>query len=146
MKTQNEKVIQQIPRKTGKKCRAKDKISDKLQGSVKYPQPSANDLTAFVIQYLNLHGFKVWRCNNMGVYDAVKGIYRKNPNALRGVPDVTGYRKKDGCFVGIEVKAGKDKLSEFQNYFISHASEHNCICFAIWSGDEFLEKIKPHLN
>ncbi|MHB8871645.1 MAG: VRR-NUC domain-containing protein [Candidatus Doudnabacteria bacterium] len=77
---------------------------------------TANDLTDAIVTYLNLQGHFVWRQNNGGVFDPTKKIFRKNPKQKKGVPDICGI-SKHGYGLYIEVKTGKDKLSEEQKEF-----------------------------
>lgn len=56
-----------------------------------------------------------WRQNNHGVYDQKKGIYRRNANTLRGIPDlfvVDGSR-----LMALEVKSYDGRLSPDQKDF-----------------------------
>jgi hypothetical protein len=83
-----------------------------------------NILTKDVISFLTLKKYKVWRNNNGAVYDVKAKCFRKNQTTLLGVPDIIGYNKLDGTFIGVEIKTGKDKLSpmqiDFQNECIKH--------------------------
>jgi len=85
---------------------------------------SANKLTNSVLDYLNSTGFMAWRNNTMGVYDAKKQCYRRF-NGLRGVGDILGIHKETGTFLSVEIKAGKDKLSVYQDKFIQDIEKHN---------------------
>jgi len=62
------------------------------------------------LSYLTLQGFALWRQNTSGIYDQKTGRYRFNPQGRRGVPNIIGFRKRDGVFIGVEVKAGCDQL------------------------------------
>ena len=78
----------------------------------------ANKLTTAVMKKLHAAGIFCWRQNNMPVYDPKLnngyGGYRAHAG-LKGVPDIICIIK--GQFVGLEIKAGKDKLSEHQILF-----------------------------
>jgi len=91
----------------------------------------ANDLTKAVIQYLSLNGWKVWRYNNVGVWDAKKGVHRKSKMTLKGVPDVIGFHKTTGIFGGFEIKVGKDRLSPEQKQFLDELESANGIGLVI---------------
>ena len=78
----------------------------------------ANNLTKAVITWLSYNGWKVWRYNNIGVWDAKKGVHRKSKMTLKGVPDVIGFHKTTGIFGGFEIKVGKDRLSQEQSQFL----------------------------
>lgn len=74
---------------------------------------TASELTKMMIDYLNSKGMEVWRNNNL----AVKGrafIGRK------GVPDIIGYDRKHGQFVGCEIKKLGDRISPEQFSFLTH--------------------------
>lgn len=77
------------------------------------PKPeTANRITANVIRIINsTPGCVAYRVNNVGVWDAAKQIHRKG-NTEKGLPDIWACLR--GRFVTIEVKAGRDKLSEDQ--------------------------------
>ena len=78
----------------------------------------ANKLTAAVMKKLTEAGVFCWRQNNMPVYDPALnngyGGYRSH-GGLKGVPDIICIIA--GQFVGIEIKAGKDRLSPEQIHF-----------------------------
>ena len=82
-------------------------------------QSPANALTDAVMQYMKLLGCAVARINTTGIYDEAKGRYRTS-GATKGVEDVTctmpvfvqGH--KIGVTVAVEVKIGRDKMSEDQ--------------------------------
>lgn len=96
---------------------------------------TANALTKQTIKILSLHGFNVWRQNNGGVYDPTKKAFRRN-SSTPGVPDVIGYDKKTGVFVCAEIKAGKDKLSIFQERFINDVIRAGGSAFVIRTVDD----------
>ena len=73
---------------------------------------TASELTKMMIDYLGERGMEVWRNNNL----AVKGrafIGRK------GVPDIIGYDRKHGQFVGCEIKKLGDRISPEQFTFLT---------------------------
>lgn len=72
----------------------------------------ANSLTASVLfDFIHIRGGYAFRVNNMGVYDAKRGVYRKG-GTVKGIPDVIGLI--DGRFIGIEIKFGSDRMSADQ--------------------------------
>lgn len=93
------------------------KIATKQAGKpVKQKAETANRITANVIRIINsTPGCVAYRINNVGVWDAAKGIHRAG-NTEKGLPDVWACCR--GRFLTIEVKAGKDKLSEHQQHRI----------------------------
>jgi len=76
-----------------------------------YSDKTANGLTKCITDYLRLKGAFVSRLNNTGIYDAKIKRYRRGMNR-RGLPDLIATYK--GKSLHIEVKAGRDKLSEHQ--------------------------------
>lgn len=103
---------------------------------------SANDLTKHVLKILDLKGFKAWRNNTTGVYDPTKKIFRRNPALLKGVPDVLGYHKKTALFICVEVKSGKDKLSQEQINFLNDVKLSGGLQFVIHNMDDIEEMNK----
>jgi hypothetical protein len=81
----------------------------------------ANKLTQWAIDVLSADGSQVWRNNNLAVRGR-KFIGRK------GVPDIVGYNWV-GVAIYCEVKSGKDKLSEEQIAFMTHATTMGC---SVW--------------
>lgn len=109
-------------------------------------QSTASETTKAIILYLNAFGCVAWRQNNTGVWDAKKQCYRKNPFSRKGIPDVVGYRKADGRAIFVEVKAGKDKLSDEQRSFLQEATENHCIAIVVKDFHDFEKKWLDALN
>ena len=65
----------------------------------------ASDITGAILAFLTHHGYTVWRQNTTGIYDPAKARWRVNPQGRRGVPDIIGFRKRDGLFIGDEGQA-----------------------------------------
>jgi len=90
---------------------------------------SANGLTACIVKYITLCGGFASRLNNTGVYDTRLMRYRPG-TSRKGLPDVLATYK--GKSLMIEVKAGRDRMSESQErireeqtasgglYFVAH--------------------------
>ena len=86
----------------------------------KYSDRDANGLTTCVVDFLNLSGHFATRLASTGTYRA--DIERYVPSQQRsGMPDVLAV--VDGQAVFIEVKAGKDRLSDRQKQ-THHALEN----------------------
>jgi hypothetical protein len=85
-----------------------------------------NDLTEAVKRYLILRGIFCWRNNTVGVYDPVRKVYRLNKGQLRGVADILGIMP-DGTFIAVEIKTGRDRLSEYQIAYREEVRNHNAI-------------------
>jgi hypothetical protein len=78
------------------------------------------------------------------VYDEAKKCYRKNPQHLKGVPDVIGFHRKTGVFISVEIKAGKDKLSVAQIEFLKTVTRAKGLQFVIRNMDD-LEAMNKEL-
>jgi len=76
-----------------------------------YTDKTANGLTKCITAYLKLRGAFVSRLNNGGVFDKRLNRYRPGTNR-KGLPDILATYQ--GNSLMIEVKAGKDRLSEHQ--------------------------------
>lgn len=96
---------------------------------------NTNALTASVIKFLSLKGFKVWRFNNL----AAPG---RKFTGLLGVPDVCGYEKKTGRFIGCEIKSPKDKLSLAQIEFGINTLESGAMWFEVRDIDIFMKQLE----
>lgn len=104
-------------------------------------QPTANQATRQILDYLNMSGFYAWRQNNAAVYDEKKGVHRAG-HTENGVADIIGIHKATGKMIAIEVKVGKDKLSPDQIRFLDQIrSAGGLACAASCAGDvvEYLE-------
>lgn len=80
---------------------------------------SANSLTRCIEAYIRVTGGYADRINNTGIYDSKTGKWRKS-GTRKGIADIMATKKvqyDDRIFavpVAIEVKWGKDRLSEDQ--------------------------------
>jgi len=68
---------------------------------------TANDLKTYCEQVLNLAGWHVFRVN--AGYSGRRNVKLAPP----GTPDIIGY-DRDGRFVGLEIKVGRDQVRESQ--------------------------------
>ena len=73
---------------------------------------SANDLTRLILRWARSMGYFASRINNVRIYDAKIGRYRKS-QTKQGFPDIV-IIGPFGRFYGVEVKVGRDTLSEAQ--------------------------------
>jgi hypothetical protein len=109
-------------------------------------KPNANAVTIAIINHLRILGHFVYRTNNVGVWDAKKGVRRKlSAGSVKGVPDITGV-SKSGQFIGIEVKTGRDKMSEFQLAFQEQTDKRGGIYLIAKSFDHFLQQWQQQPN
>ena len=121
----------------------KNKMAKRHAG--KSPAGSTGELTKTILRWLNLNGFKAWRNNTTGVWDAKKKVFRKH-HGLLGVSDILGYQKGTARFIAVEVKFGKDKLSDDQILFLDEAKKGGAFAIAAYSFADFLLKIEEYLK
>ena len=95
----------------------------------------ANVLTAEITAYLNATGFVVWRQNSVG---KTAGRFL---SVKKGVSDIVGYEKGTGKFIAVEVKIGKDKLTDFQIEFLLGLSKNNCFAIVANNFEQFLGEL-----
>ena len=94
---------------------------------------TADEITAHILGYLRARGYVAWAQDNRGRYDPKTGKWYPHPNNRVGVPDILGYRKSDARFIGVEVKAGRDQLSNYQIDFLNELKEHGGLPFVAHS-------------
>ncbi len=108
----------------------------KAKKAATIPKETANGITAAIIRVVNMRPRCVaYRVNNVGVWDAAKGVHRGG-NTEKGLPDI--WCCMGGRFVVIEVKAGKDRQSEFQEHRQFEIERAGGVYLLIRSKDEFL--------
>ena len=67
-----------------------------------------------ILKHLRAKGIFCWRNNTMGLWDPKLNLYRSNPYAMPGAPDIICIspcttKQQGGVFVGIEVKTPQGK-------------------------------------
>jgi hypothetical protein len=101
---------------------------------------TANRITANVLRVIKMQpGCTAYRVNNVGVWDAAKKVYRAG-NTEKGLPDIFAIIR--GRFAGIEVKAGRDKMSTEQQQRRFEIEKAGGLYFECRSTDEFLTWFK----
>lgn len=97
---------------------------------------TANQITRNVLRIANFKNRCVaYRINNVGVWDEKKGIHRKG-NTEKGLPDIVMIY--EGRYIGIEVKAGSDRLSEDQKKRRFEIERAGGVYFECRSTDDFI--------
>lgn len=110
--------------------------SGKAKKAATTPKETANGITSAIVRVVNMRPRCVaYRVNNVGVWDAAKGVHRGG-NTEKGLPDI--WCCIDGRFVVIEVKAGKDRQSEEQKHRQFEIERAGGVYLLIRSKDEFL--------
>lgn len=101
-----------------------------------------NNLTTEIITFLTECGHLAWRNNSMGVYDPLKGVYRKT-NTMAGTPDIICILQ-GGQFLGIEIKTGKDSMSRAQTTFMNHSRKLGALYWIVFNTTDFINKYKEY--
>lgn len=98
--------------KTAKAAKRAERQGATASGKKSLQAESANQITRNIIRIANMQpGCTAYRINNVGVWDAAKGIHRAG-NTEKGLPDI--WLCVYGFFFTIEVKAGSDRMSVHQ--------------------------------
>jgi hypothetical protein len=112
----------------------------------------ANSLTGAIINYIRYNGHHAERINNISRQVTSKtGAKVFIPSAgFRGTSDIHAckhFKLADknciiefGQFVAIEVKVGKDKVSEAQKYYAEVVTKAGGVYMIVRNFDEFLEQ------
>ncbi len=77
---------------------------------------AANELTNQIIDHIYKNGGYAWRASSVGVFDSKRAIFRAS--AKKGVSDILACFR--GRLIAVEVKIGKDKLSDEQLGFMNN--------------------------
>ena len=115
-----------------------------------YSDKDANSLTKCIVDFINLSGYQAERINTMGVYrepkkheqfngtfkTLVKGTYTPS-TSTKGSADISSTIH--GRSVKIEVKYGKDRMSEAQQRYKEDIEKAGGVYFIARTFDEFLE-------
>lgn len=117
---------------------------------------SANALTKAILVYFEHHGIKAWRQASEGRYlqgrefkdmfgrvRQEKGMYIPRSKAAKGIGDVSAIIK--GLFISIEVKYGKDRMSDDQRKFQSELEASGGKYFVVKTWDDFIFQIKKYI-
>ena len=98
----------------------------------------ASTLTNKIINHIYSSGGYAFRASSTGIYDSKMGGYRTAPK--KGVSDILAVFK--GKFIAIEIKIGKDHLSEEQIGFIKNILHVGGIAFIAKDFEDFLSQWK----
>ena len=112
------------------------------------------DVVRVCLDWLALHRIMAWRCNNTGIYDPGKKVFRTF-QGLKGVSDILGIfpqtveldGKKEtfGNFLAIEVKRPGEELREDQAEFLKNIRERGGIGLCVHSLRELEEQMRAFL-
>ena len=95
---------------------------------------NATQLTNQIINFIYERGGFAWRAQSTGLYDASRGGFRTAPK--KGVSDILAVFK--GLPIAIEVKIGKDKLSDEQDGFLKNFTHAGGMATVAKSFEEFV--------
>src|SRR3990167_1097188 len=95
----------------------------------------AADLTTGIIDHIYKQGGYAWRASSTGIFEEKTGMFRSAPK--KGVADVLGLYK--GKFMAIEVKIGKDRMSDEQIGFMKNISYYGGLTFTAKDLPAFIE-------
>ena len=99
------------------------------------------DIQKAIMDVLRLHGFKVIKFNNVGVYKKKTDSYI--PTHQKGVSDLLCCAP-DGHFVAIEVKRPGNKPTANQEQFLEEVREKNGIALVMTSVDDAIAFVEAY--
>ena len=94
----------------------------------------ASDLTNQIINFIYQQGGYGWRASSVGVYDSKAQSYRTAPK--KGVSDILACW--NGRLIAVEIKIGKDRLSDEQIGFMKNIEHTGGIAFTARNYDDFV--------
>lgn len=116
------------------------------------PKTPTNEATDKIIKHIRaIPGAYAWRNNTQGTFDPRKGIFIAS-NAKRGVSDILGglpfktfkERPPIAQLLCVEVKTGRDKLSDVQIGFLETMRRIGAIVLVVKSYEDFKEQFKVY--
>jgi hypothetical protein len=102
----------------------------------KFRDDTANGLTACITTYIRLCGAFCSRLNNTGIYDHRINRYRPG-TSRKGLPDILATYK--GMSLMIEVKAGKDRMSDHQEKIMQEQQQSGGLYYVARNFSDFKE-------
>ena len=112
------------------------------QAPLDFGTMTAGEITTAILAYLTTQGYTVWRQNTTGIYNPDTKRWRVNPQGRRGVPDIIGFRNRDGLFIGVEVKACRDTLHDDQRTFLNELKAAHGLAFVAHSFAQFQQSFE----
>ena len=96
-----------------------------------------------IVAWLNAVGIFAWANETIGIWDPKRQAYRTNKKRLKGVADILGVLS-DGRFLAVEVKVGKDRCSEEQQYFLQRVQRQGGIAIVARSIEDVRRLLAHH--
>lgn len=112
----------------------------------KYNTSTANGLTTAITDFINFSGGFASRINNTGQWVKEKahvdGGYYRPSTQVKGIADISANINKNGIAhaVWIEIKIGKDRMSEAQHEFKNKVERAGAQYWVVKTFDDFYEK------
>ena len=97
---------------------------------------AATQLTNQIIDHIYRAGGYAWRASSVGVFDTKKMYFRAS--AKKGVADVLSVYK--GILIAVEIKIGKDRLSDEQEGFMANIRNAGGRAFVATEFEQFKEE------
>jgi len=107
---------------------------------------SENAIQKEIMEYLINKGFFCWRNNNTGLFDPIRGGFRrKGKYQLLGVSDILAIAPQDsinpGRFIAIEVKSKTGRPTDNQLEFIQNINKNGGLAFIARSIEDVEENL-----
>ena len=100
-----------------------------------------NETTSHILDFLFRERIFSWRQNTSGVPLFRDGILTGfRPGGKVGQPDIVGILHPTGTYLGIEIKSGKDRLSEGQVAFHKQARDAGGVVLVVRDFDDFISQ------
>ncbi|HLN20618.1 MAG TPA: hypothetical protein VK213_05990 [Bacteroidales bacterium] len=119
---------------TDEACRKHPGLDRKYIAPRTFRDDSANELTKAIVKFIDLKGGFASRVNSMGVYDRKLGKYRPGTQK-KGLADIMATYK--GKSLHVEVKYGRDRLSEVQKQTAENVTRSGGIYFVAKDFESF---------
>lgn len=121
-------------------CRKHPSIDGKYIARRKMRDDTSGGLTACIVAYAKLNGSFASRLNNTGIFR--NGRYTRS-TARRGLPDVL-ITAPDGRSIFVEVKVGRDRMSEHQERVQQEQQQAGGIYLTIRTFAQFYDWYNEH--
>lgn len=102
---------------------------------------TTGQLTAYAVKVFTQAGYKCWRENTTGVWDAKAKAFRKS-STLKGKSDIIGFHRETGRFLACEIKVGADRLSPEQKDFLLEVGQAGGLALVVKHGND----LEPYLT
>lgn len=100
-----------------------------------------NETTTTILNFLFRAGIFCWRQNVAPIPIQREGIITGfRSGGKSGQPDIVGVLPPKGKYLGIEIKTGKDKLSDVQIAFHKQARDAGALILVVKDYEDFLQQ------